>query len=277
MNAMRCKPQGFDSPLATELGSLVEAAYDQFHTPMHRPPMWPLSAPYRLLLEFSATPPAHSVEKFGFVARREDNGNVYVIFRGTASPADWLANLDFVQTGQQNGWGNVEKGFSRVYAGCADAILGALRNAGNPARVHISGHSLGGALSTLCAADVKARAGAATTLYTFASPRTGDSAFAARFNSNCPDTFRIVNTEDIVNTVPLAATAIDAFNLRGLDTMLQAIGHLHMLDRLEDRINKVRSILDGVNYEHVGTPADFTVHKGNIVDNHAIETYIAAL
>jgi hypothetical protein len=268
MNAFKCMPKGFDGELAKELGRLVAAAYDQFHAPMRRPSMWPLAAPYRLVREFSAAPPAHhQVEKFGFVARREDNGNVYVIFRGTASPGDWLANLDFVHEAQRNGWGNVEKGFGEVYAGCADNIIDALRKEGNPPRVFISGHSLGGALSTLCAADVKFRGHAATTLYTFASPRTGDSAFAAEFNRNCPDTFRIVNTEDIVNTVPLAATAISVFNLGGLRPLLQGVGHL----------KKALAILDGVNFEHVGTPADFTVHKGNIVDNHAIETYLAAL
>ena len=126
--------------------------------------------------------------------------------------------MDFVQIGQQHGWGKTEKGFSSVYGGAARAIIDALRNAGNLAHVFVTGHSLGGSLATLCTADVRASLNVTTTLYAFASPRAGDPAFAARFNAECPDTWRIVNTEDIVNTVPLAATASKACSRKSCST-----------------------------------------------------------
>jgi len=175
-------PRGFKQGVAVELGNLVLAAYDQFKAPARRPSKWPLSGPYQLVAEFSAPPPTHGLEKFGFVARRTDTGDVYVVFRGTQTIGDWLANLDFVQTGQQHGWGKTERGFSGVYGGSAPAIIGALKSAGHPAHVFVTGHSLGGSLATLCTADVRASLNATTTLYAFASPRAGDPAFAARFN-----------------------------------------------------------------------------------------------
>jgi triacylglycerol lipase len=144
--------------------------------------------------------------------------------------------------------------------------------------VLVAGHRLGGSLATLCAADARASLNVTTTLYAFASPRTGDPAFAARFNAECPDTWRIVNTEDIVNTVPLAATAVAELNLTGLDHAAREIENLRLLGPSVARpINRVRSLLDGANYEHVGTPVDFTRHNGSIVANHQIETYLAAL
>ena len=278
MGDIKGMPQGFKHGVAVELGNLVVAAYDQFKTPENRPSKWPLSAPYQLLAEFSATPPAHGLETFGFVARRTDTGDVYVVFRGTQTLGDWLANVDFAQIDQQHDWGKTERGFSDVYGGSAPAIIGALRNPGNPAHVFVTGHSLGGSLATLCAADVRARLNAATTLYAFASPRTGDPAFAERFNTECPDTWRIVNTEDIVNTVPLAATAVVELNLGGLDNVAREIERVPLIgSRVTGPLNRVRSIFGGENYEHVGTPVDFTQHNGNIVANHHIDTYLTAL
>ena len=276
MGDIKCMPPGFKQGVAVELGNLAGAAYDQFKAPAGRPSKWPLSAPYQLLVEFSATPPTHRPEKFGFVARRTGTGDVYVVFRGTQTIGDWLANADFVQI--QHGWGKTERGFSGVYSGSAPAIIGALRNAGNPARVFVTGHSLGGSLATLCAADVRASLKATTTLYTFASPRTGDPAFAARFNTECPDTWRIVNTEDMVNTVPLAATAVAELNLAGLDKVARDIETVRLVGpRVAGPLNRVRSLFDGENYEHVGTPVDFTQHNGSIVANHQMETYLGAL
>ena len=87
MGEIKCTPDGFKPSVAAELGNLVVAAYDQFKTPLTRPSKWPLTAPYQLIAEFSAAPPKHGVEKFGFVARRVDTGDFFVIFRGTQTPA----------------------------------------------------------------------------------------------------------------------------------------------------------------------------------------------
>ena len=277
MGEIKCTPDGFKPSVAAELGNLVVAAYDQFKTPLTRPSKWPLSAPYQLIAEFSAAPPKHGVEKFGFVARRVDTGDFFVIFRGTQTPGDWLANIDFVQVDQPAGWGRAERGFSGMYAGSAETIINALKNSGNPGHVFVAGHSLGGSLATLCTADVR-RTGALTTLYAFASPRTGDPTFARRFNTDCPVTWRIANTEDIVNTVPLAATAVTELNLAGVDHVAQQFEKIPGLGSpLKTHLDRVRSLFGGANYEHVGASVDFTQHNGNIVANHEMPTYLGAL
>ena len=263
-----CYPNGFNRDRAIELGKLVQQAYEQFQKSKDHQ-AWHVRGPYDNLVEFSARPDSLfslvAPEPFGFVARSQVNGGVHVVFRGTQSPADWIANLRFPQTpntlgGQHTLGGKVEVGFSFVYGQCSGVILAKLRElktAGTLQRLDVTGHSLGGALATLCAADIVSQPDLIPPqLYTFASPRTGDRHFAAAFNSKCPDTWRTVNTEDIVNTVPLA-TPMVAFLHEPLKAIFASLTHLE--------------------YEHVGTPVDFTKHNETIIDNHKMETYIAAL
>jgi hypothetical protein len=93
----------------------------------------------------------------------------------------------------------------------------------SPPRVVITGHSLGGAMATLCAARLGNNAelkklGAKVSLVTFGQPRVGDSNFKALFdkkrekdddatgsdtNNNCMDGYlRVVNEQDVFARVP---------------------------------------------------------------------------
>jgi Lipase (class 3) len=84
--------------------------------------------------------------------------------------------------------------------------------------VKVTGHSLGGALATLCALDIAYNCASkfkSISMYSLASPRVADESTdqdhrgdAAKFVSNyqqyVPDSYRIVNTEDGVPKVPPA-------------------------------------------------------------------------
>jgi hypothetical protein len=68
----------------------------------------------------------------------------------------------------------------------------------------VCGHSLGASLATLLALDLAVNRGFKNpTVYTFASPRTGDTAFAGAYNQVVPNTFRIANRIDLVPKLPL--------------------------------------------------------------------------
>eukprot|EP00897_Mesotaenium_endlicherianum_P005430 jgi/Mesen1/4915/ME000246S04141 len=74
-------------------------------------------------------------------------------------------------------------------------------------RVYITGHSLGGALATLLAYDLRTSRltrGAAfdVSMYNFGSPRVGNKRFAEAYNSLIKDSWRVVNRRDIIPTVP---------------------------------------------------------------------------
>lgn len=64
-----------------------------------------------------------------------------------------------------------------------------------------AGHSLGGALATLAAYDIKKQlqeAGQASVnvlCYSFGAPRTGNHAFAKDYNQMVPDTWSIINDQ----------------------------------------------------------------------------------
>mmetsp|Transcript_10997 Transcript_10997/g.44291 ORF Transcript_10997/g.44291 Transcript_10997/m.44291 type:complete len:687 (+) Transcript_10997:14-2074(+) len=92
----------------------------------------------------------------------------------------------------------------------ADEGERALRsNGGNDDRWHVfvTGHSLGGALCTLLAADLGASVKSGSRNFTvtainFGSPRVGNRAFVATYNDLVPDSVRVVNGDDLVPTLP---------------------------------------------------------------------------
>ena len=62
-----------------------------------------------------------------------------------------------------------------------------------------TGHSLGGALATLAAVDIRKAIPECAHLniscYTFGAPRTGNHAFAYDYNELVPDTWGIINDQ----------------------------------------------------------------------------------
>lgn len=85
-----------------------------------------------------------------------------------------------------------------------DAVVG---NEAGEWTVYVTGHSLGGALSTLCSYELatrrKWRGGTPDVInYSFGSPRVGNKAFAEAFNSVVPNCWRVVNNNDAVALVP---------------------------------------------------------------------------
>lgn len=144
-------------------------------------------------------------------------------------------------------------------------------------QIYVAGHSLGAALATLAALHinklVKAQGlNAPVHLYTFASPRVGDKTFASHFSQI--DAYRIINSEDLIQSIPLPTTKIlDKPSLSGVNPIQQ------------QRVNLVREFLKLVTkgqseqqYQHVGLPITFTHQTGTIGGNHNhTKTYRQAL
>ena len=67
--------------------------------------------------------------------------------------------------------------------------------------MHWAGHSLGGALATLAALELKqelvrgGRQEVEVQCYSFGAPRTGNHAFAREYNKLVPDTWSIINDQ----------------------------------------------------------------------------------
>lgn len=141
-------------------------------------------------------------------AGRIDNV-AFVVFRGTESAADAVADMQFrrvpfVLSGsfEFTGVGTVHRGVLR-YLGLivADIIRDLQRMATN--RVIVTGHSLGGGLAQLMAA-VLGSLGYDVTLVTFGAMRAGDAKFCDTLQSVCPSIVRVVNYVDAVPRMPPA-------------------------------------------------------------------------
>lgn len=154
----------------------------------------------------SVTPFAHEkTETQGFIAT--GGGATIIAFRGTEPKVlkDWVtdARVKLVTKGQIPP--QTHEGFSNALDSVFDQIdktLSGLRGSG--ALLYITGHSLGGALATLCAARLAhSNTYSIQGLYTFGCPRVGNGDFAQTFRSLVgPVAYRLVNNEDLVTRVP---------------------------------------------------------------------------
>ena len=68
-------------------------------------------------------------------------------------------------------------------------------------QVVCTGHSMGGALAMLCAADMRTR-GIPATAYTYGQPRVGNAAFASWYATLIPDCLRVTAYGDIFTQLP---------------------------------------------------------------------------
>ncbi|KAK8558828.1 hypothetical protein V6N13_098457 [Hibiscus sabdariffa] len=177
----------------------------------------------------------------GYVAVNTDDGKVglgrrdiLVAWRGTATDAEWLSNINFIQTSPSELFGTdnnakVHSGFLSLYTGTNSKTLMSARHQvlkavrelvdkykGEEISITVAGYSLGAALATLNAMDIVANgynkptgsstlsAGCMVTAFAYASPRVGNDGLKQLFNSfqDRLHLLRITNANDVVPLLP---------------------------------------------------------------------------
>ncbi|KAF5732868.1 Alpha/beta-Hydrolases superfamily protein [Tripterygium wilfordii] len=150
--------------------------------------------------------------------------DVVIAFRGTATGLEWLENiratLSPVHENAQSSSGQpgpmVESGFLSLYNSSTatspslrdlvrDEIKRLLQSYGNePLSITITGHSLGAALATLAAHDIKTEFKRAplVTVISFGGPRVGNRCFRRQLEKQGTKVLRIVNDDDLITKVP---------------------------------------------------------------------------
>uniref|UniRef100_A0A6B2LE76 Fungal lipase-type domain-containing protein n=1 Tax=Arcella intermedia TaxID=1963864 RepID=A0A6B2LE76_9EUKA len=155
-----------------------------------------------------------STDIYGYVGVDRTNNEVIVGFRGTVktSFANWIADLDFIQTNPYSNLPNVavHEGFWGAYLSIVSQFIPALRQATSSCpgctRTVYSGHSLGGALAAIALMDAVSYYNIpqpTPVLYTFGQPRTGNSDWSQFMQTLTNSITRVVHNLDIVPHLPL--------------------------------------------------------------------------
>lgn len=145
---------------------------------------------------------------FGFtlVGQGALKGHAFIIFRGTQFLADWLTNVSIGPSRSLSGH-PVHDGFNQTFKTMRPKLMDFMKEVSeqNITHIHCIGHSLGGAVATLCAEWIRTAYKRKPFLYTFGSPRVGLYGFA----SNCTQSigaeriFRVYHQTDIVPFIPV--------------------------------------------------------------------------
>ncbi|MBV8316899.1 MAG: lipase family protein, partial [Planctomycetaceae bacterium] len=151
----------------------------------------------------------------GLILQAAGTGDVVIAIRGTEGILEWIHDAEFllVTCPFLAGAGHTEDGFTAMYTSLRTGVaadspgvvsaLATLPFAQPVGSVTVCGHILGGALATLLALDVAANSRFKDpTVYTYASPRTGDPLFASTYDQVVRKSFRIANRVDLVPKLP---------------------------------------------------------------------------
>jgi len=158
----------------------------------------------------------HSNEEHGVQAMTGSTDDmILVAFRGTQNNfetgfQDWMDNLNAAPVDYPDCADcKVHPGFRDAYMSVSSSIrkdVELLLKEKPHAKLYITGHSLGGALATVCAVHLGASADSigqpVSAVYTFGSPRVGNEKFAAFFHTATLASWRITHSHDAVVHAP---------------------------------------------------------------------------
>ena len=142
----------------------------------------------------------------GFVGRVLPGGEIWVVFRGSSSVRNWIHDLEVAKVD----YATFPECSCSVHRGFYQSVLGVREDAlmvvtklvaDYPKdRVYVGGHSYGAACAQLMAMEL-ARVGIPADVYTYGSPRVGDSLYSS-FMTLVLHHVRVTHDRDIVPHVP---------------------------------------------------------------------------
>lgn len=157
-----------------------------------------------------------------------DSSGITIVFQGSSSSIDWQTNFNTSQEQKafdkeiireqivaqedktypyktENTSGSLmHRGFSNAYCSVRSQIHEYIKN-NNITNVTVTGHSLGGALATLCTVDIQynfVKQLTSIEAYTFGAPKVGNKGFSKSYNERVPKSYRFVYGMDIVPELP---------------------------------------------------------------------------
>ena len=218
-------------------------------------------------------------------------------FRGTqmTNLGDWLTDLDVLPITRD--YGIVHRGFQSAFQVVQTALEDHLQRLDGIPLV-VTGHSLGGALATIAAAEWRGRH-SIRGIYTFGQPAVGRSTFPQYMGLHYGSKFfRIVYRDDVVARVPLTFAHVGKlfrFNRDGdvahrmesvdfsPDELLVVSDDLPMLDEVEFLLLKQELLQEQIAMRqmqaHRAGLESIALPEGLIprISHHSLDRYIAAV
>lgn len=153
----------------------------------------------------SHLPSTTATDTSGYIAVDNTNKVIVLAFRGSYSARNWIADGEFPFTdpGLCNGC-KAELGFWSSWEYVRDNVtkhLDSAKSANPTYELVVVGHSLGAAVATLAAADLRGNY-PSTTVYAFASPRVANPALADYITAQ-QNNYRFTHTNDPVPKLPM--------------------------------------------------------------------------
>jgi len=134
----------------------------------------------------------------------ENDNEVFIVFRGSMGVEDWIANMKIRKS--KTGYGKFHGGFLKGFSGVREQVFAAMTRARvYNKKIFLAGHSLGGALAMIAAADSEFHIGQTPIhgIYTYGMPKACNRKSANFINSIFGSRFfRFVNDRDIVTRIP---------------------------------------------------------------------------
>jgi Lipase (class 3) len=268
-----------DPKIAATYGSFVQAAYDMYDADPNNLTPAPLGIPqgYELIAwiqmtDFVLGPTTKYF--YGFLVRKELESAFVLALRGTSNVLEWWDSFHAIMVPfkQVPAAGEVADGFARIYdtlevvpASSGDASSRSAANgdfalqisnlirSSQAARVTraaelvVTGHSLGAALCSLYVLDNATNARINTAqVYTFGSPRVGDTKFVRAFDALDLTSWRIVNTPDIIPDLP---PKIFGYRHVREKSLIDSTGKVKPTLACAHAIETYLSLLDPANYQ----------------------------
>ncbi|KAF2398209.1 alpha/beta-hydrolase [Trichodelitschia bisporula] len=138
---------------------------------------------------YLALPGSPNTDTAGFLSLDYTNQLIVLSFRGSESTKNDIVDISFTLRSYSRCSGcKIASGFYSAWQDVASQATSAVTSAmaANPGwPVVVTGHSLGGALATIAAAELRA-GGLSVDMYTYGSPRVGNQATAAWISGQAP-------------------------------------------------------------------------------------------
>lgn len=194
------------------------------------------------------------------------DANMIIAFRGTEPThlIDWARDLNITKI--RGAHGCVSIGVLDAYREIKTEIEQYIKEQAGRWRIYLTGHSLGGALATICASRLMEMGIEWEGLHTFGSPRVGDEKFADSLNIYQDKIFRWVNGCDIVTRLPMR---VQGFKHCGTVQYIDGDGNI-----VEDGLSGWRDFKDKLNIR-LDALNDKCFLKG--IDDHSLEGYRQAI